>query len=725
MPVERPTFSESWYRVADLRPRLRATVQVFRQHFRGLMWHVVQDPSSNQFFRLSESAYRFVALLDGRRTVAEAWRICNEQLGDSAPTQGEVIQLLGQLYTSNLIRAELPPDAEGLFRRYQKRVSREVKGYLTNLLFIRIPLIDPDRFLETFLPLVRWLFTPVGFVLWAVLLALGGYFLVGRVGDLVDQAKNVLNPQALPLFYLSFVLVKICHEFGHGFACKKFGKDAGTTGEVHTMGVMFLVFTPLPYVDASSMWAFRSKWHRVVVGMAGMFVELAIASVAAIVWAKTSPGVLHAVSYNMIFIASVSTILFNANPLLRYDGYYILSDLLEIPNLANRSKQYIYYLVRKYAWGVRQARTVAHTRGERFWLVFYGVASTIYRVFIVTAILLFVASFLPFLGMILAAAALVAWLLVPLGKFFKYLATSGELMRVRARAVASVAVVLAAIVAGIGLVPAPDRSRIEGIVEPRELRFVHCLSDGFVRAYKESDRQVRAGTDVLLEADNPLLEARLRMLLADRDEKLARMRKAETESIAAAQSLAKALEALDKQILEAREDLDRLKLTAPASGRWISPRIDRLKGAYVRKGSRVGMIASDEVVIVAVAGQDISAQAFEELTKGQHVDIRVKGRADLELTGVVLERLRAGQKNLPSRALGYAIGGSVQTALDDPEGLKAQDPFFEIRIAPDADAKVKLLSGQRVVVRLSTDAKPLAVQWWRALLQLVQRRFQS
>jgi len=725
MPVERPTFSESWYRVADLRPRLRTTVQISRQHFRGLMWHVVQDPSSNQFFRLSESAYRFVALLDGRRTVAEAWKICNEQSGDSAPTQGEAIQLLGQLYTSNLIQAELPPDAEGLFSRYQKRVSREIKGYFTNLLFIRIPLIDPDRFLETFLPLVRWLFTPVGFVLWAVLLAVGGYFLVGRVGDLVDQAKNVLNPQALPLFYLSFVLVKVCHEFGHGFACKKFGRDAGSTGEVHTMGVMFLVFTPLPYVDASSMWAFRSKWHRAIVGMAGMFVELAIASVAAIVWAKTSPGAIHAIAYNMMFIASVSTILFNANPLLRYDGYYILSDLLEIPNLANRSKQYIYYLVRKYAWGVRRARTVAHTRGERFWLVFYGITSTIYRVFIVTAILLFVASFLPFLGMILAAAALVAWLFVPLGKFFKYLATSGELMRVRTRAVASVVVVLGAIVAGIGLAPVPDRSRIEGVVEPQELMFVHALADGFVRSFKESDKQVRAGADVLIEADNPLLEAKLKMLLADRDEKLAQMRKAETESIAAAQSLAKAVEALDKQILDARQDLDWLKLTAPISGRWISPTIDRLEGVYVRRGRQVGLIASDAVVVVAVVGQDVSAQAFEELTEGQEVEIRVKGRADLELVGVVLERLSAGRRNLPSRALGYLAGGSVQTAVDDPKGLKAQDPFFEIRVAPDPNSKIKLLSGQRVIVRLSTEAKPLAAQWWRSLLQLVQRRFQS
>ena len=162
MPVERPTFSESWYRVAEMRPRLRPTIQTHRQHFRGQMWHVVQDPSNNQFSRLSDPAYRFVALLDGRRTVGESWKICNEQLGDSAPTQGEVIQLLGQLYVSNLLLSEVPPDAESLFQRYRKRVQREVQGYLMNLLFIRIPLIDPDHFLNRWVGLFGKFFSPRG-----------------------------------------------------------------------------------------------------------------------------------------------------------------------------------------------------------------------------------------------------------------------------------------------------------------------------------------------------------------------------------------------------------------------------------------------------------------------------------------------------------------------------------------------------------------------------------
>ena len=489
MPVERPTFSESWYRVAGLRPRLRSALQTHRQHYRGQMWHVLQDPSNNQFFRLNEAAYRFVAMLDGRRTVAEVWRTSNDQLGDAAPTQGEAIQLLGQLYTSNLLMGEVPPDAEGLFRRYKKRVTREVQGYLTNLLFIRIPLIDPDRFLERFVPLFGAVFSWWGLVLWVGLLATGIYFIADKTGALVDQASNILSPERLPLLYASFVIVKIFHEFGHAFACKKFGKASGSSGEVHVMGVMFLVFTPLPYVDASSAWALRNKWHRVVVGASGMLVEIGIAAVAAVIWSQTGEGTLHAICYNVMFIASVSSVLFNGNPLLRYDGYYILSDLVEIPNLAQRGKEYLYYLVKKYVYGVRHPRDPSHTRGEKCWFLFYTFASTTYRVFISLAILMFVADFLPFIGALLAAGALTAWVLVPLGKWIHYLVSGGELVRTRGRAVAATLLFVAAVVGGVGLVPAPDRFYVEGVVEPDEMQVVHAGADGFIETFLPSGRE--------------------------------------------------------------------------------------------------------------------------------------------------------------------------------------------------------------------------------------------
>ena len=723
MPVDRPTFSESWYRVSALRPRLRSTLQTHRQHYRGQMWHVIQDPSNNQFFRLNEAAYRFVALLDGRRTVSAVWNICNEQLGDSAPTQGEAIQLLGQLYTSNLLMGDMPPDAEGLFRRYKKRVTREIQGYLTNLLFIRIPLIDPDWFLDRFLGLFGAVFSWWGLVVWAALLVTGVYFIADRTDELVSRAANILDPAGLPLLYASFVLVKVFHEFGHAFACKKFGRASGSGGEVHVMGVMFLIFTPLPYVDASSAWALRSKWHRVTVGASGMLVELGIAAVAAVVWSETGQSsVLHGIAYNVMFIASVSSLLFNGNPLLRYDGYYIFSDLVEIPNLAQRSKEYLYYLVKRYAWGVRNPRDPSHTPGEKGWLLFYAVASTIYRIFISVAILLFVSGFLPFFGALLAAVAVVAWVLVPIGKFLHYLVSSGELLRVRARAVGSTATVAALILAGVGLIRAPDRFYATGVVEPVGMQIVHAGADGFIEEFLPSGRAVTPDGPFLVRAVNPVLTAQHRQLQADRLELIARRSAAVAQDSAAVQAVDEQIRAIEDKIERVRKQLEDLTVRAPLAGTWVSPTIDRFKGAYVKRGEALGLVATtDDLIVRAVAGQNVAGPLIEEAT--DRVEIRMDNRPDKQVGGRIKQFIQAGLDRLPSPAQGVAAGGPIVVKTDDRSGTRSAERIFEIHVVPDPSDEVRLLAGQRVVIRFETTPKPLLMQAKRSLLQMLQRRF--
>ena len=154
------------------------------------------------------------------------------------------------------------------------------------------------------------------------------------------------------------VVIKTVHEFGHSFACRRFG------GEVHTMGIMFLLFTPIPYMDATASWSFRSRWQRALVGAAGMIVEVFVASLATFVWASTAPGTIHSLAYNMMFVASVSTVLFNANPLLRFDGYYILSDLLDIPNLHQRSTGLLRHFVEFMPLDTRKSINPTRSRRE-------------------------------------------------------------------------------------------------------------------------------------------------------------------------------------------------------------------------------------------------------------------------------------------------------------------------------------------------------------------------
>jgi putative peptide zinc metalloprotease protein len=753
MPIDRPTFSESWYRVTALRPRLRSSVQVFRQHFRGQMWHVLQDPGSNQFFRLNDTGYHFVGLLDGRRTVAEVWNMCNEQLGDAAPTQGEVIALLGQLYTSNLLQADVPPDAQGLFRRYSQRVGREVRGYLTNLLFIRIPVLDPDRFLEKWVGVFGGIFSVVGMVCWMLLMSTGAYFLLGRTDELGNQAMGVLMTANLPLLAISFWIVKIIHEFGHGFACKKFGLQAGG-GEVHTMGIMFLIFMPLPYVDASTAWAFRSKWHRVMVGAAGMYCELAIAAIAAIVWANVGPGMVQAVAYNCMFIASVTTLMFNANPLLRYDGYYILSDTLEIPNFAQRSKNYLYYLVKRFIWSVRNPRNPANTFGEKIWFVFYGVASTIYRLFILIVILMFLSDRLPeelkFIATIAAAVSGAVWLCTPIFKFAKYLATSGELARVRGRAVTSTLMTVASIIMLVGVIPMPDHVRAEGVVEPLGLTVIYTRSDGFIANFLPSGTPV-APRDVLINAVPPADKPQERVQFINKlnSELLASrlILKAEYDKIKRQEDWALAegkhaivasrideAKAKKDQIEQIESDIRNLTIRSPTKGVWISPDVDRLKGNYLQKGQQIGLVANrdpENLIVRAVASQEIGSLLYELQDTENHtipLEVRIQGRPNPAFTGRIDKILDSAQDVLPSPALGYAVGGPVVTRSDDKQGLMAAEGFFEVHITPEIAEpenpkdRIMLLPGQRVVVRFDLPPKPLIAQWWRSLLQLIQKK---
>lgn len=733
MAVDRPTFSENWYRVCELKPKLRANVQTYRQQYRGNMWYVVRDQSANQFFRLNDAAFHFVGLLDGKRTIAQAWDICNEALGDRAPTQGEAIQLLGQLYTSNLLHGDMPADAIGMFDRYHKRMTREIRGYLMNMMFIRIPLFDPERILEEWHKVFGWFFGKVGFLLWMIVVGLAAYMIAPHLGTLWQNAspQALLETSNLMLLYLSFGLIKLVHEFGHGFACKRFGKVTGSGGEVHTMGIMLLVFMPVPYVDASSSWAFRNRWHRAFVGAAGMYVELFVASIFAIIWTQTSEGsVINALSYNIMFIASISTLLFNGNPLLRYDGYYILSDILEIPNMSQRGKDYFYYLVKKYIYRARNPRNPAHSLGERIWLILYWAASTVYRIFICAAILLYIAGVLFFIGFLLAVGAVATWVFVPLGKFIKFLATSPEIARTRGWSIFVTVAFFAAVIGFIAMFDMPDRDRADGVVEPRQIAIVHMSETGKIDKTVPTDTLVKKGEAVVV-AINPEIETRYKQLQDELKLTQIKIDEARKEDPAEVQRHKNKLIAIMKEINRNRERLENLKVKSEFDGKWVSPEIEQMHGAYVQQGERLGLIANtDDIVIRVVAPQYLGPRIFDELKIGNtEVELKVKGYPDMAFTGVIEKVNPAGNRQLPSPAIGIMVGGSIEVDTSDQHGTKAAENIFIVTIKPknleeNPGVVEKLLSGQRVVARFTMPEKPLGTQWYRAVRQLVQKRFQ-
>jgi putative peptide zinc metalloprotease protein len=399
---------------------------------------------------------------------------------------------------------------------------------------------------------------------------------------------------------------------------------------------------------------------------------------------------------------------------------------VEIPNLSQRSKSYIYYLIKKYCWKLKDTLNPANCTGEMIWFVFYGIASTTYRIFICIRILLFLNDRLPEALFILvpffAISAIIAWVLVPIGKFIRYLATSGELARTRGRAVASTLGCLAFIIVTIGILRVPDNCRIEGVVKPVKLAIVHAESDGFVTDYLPSDETVKPGEKPLVKAMNKELDAEKKSLLAELQSLEVKQRIAQMQEIAAVQILAEQIEALQEKIARVEFELSSLLLQPTLSGTWISPDIEKTKGTYLRRGEQIGIVASlNEVRIRATAGQELAALLVEQ--EYEQLEIRVKERPEVMLTGRIEKIFPAGLEVLPSEALGYAVGGTMPTLSQDPSGKKAAEKFFEIRIKPNPDSSVHLLSGQRVIARIQMASKPLAAQWWRSVRQLFQRRF--
>lgn len=290
-PERHSTFHDQWYLVENLTSALRPDVHIRRQAYRGTLWYFISEPDNNAHFRLAQGGYGFVSMLDGKRTVQELWEIFQDAGESEALTQGEAIALLGRLHSAGLLLLDMPADSDILLRRQQERRLKKLGSTLSSfLLFLRIPLWAPDAFFTRFQAIGSFAFRPAGFFLWLVLLCFAGRILFLSWDIFVAEARQSLNPSNLPWIYAVIILSKVVHECGHAFACKYFSARDGLPGYVHSMGIMLLLFAPVPYIDVSSSVQIRSRWARAAIGLAGVYCELFLAFLSTIIWANTAEG---------------------------------------------------------------------------------------------------------------------------------------------------------------------------------------------------------------------------------------------------------------------------------------------------------------------------------------------------------------------------------------------------------------------------------------------------
>ena len=728
------------YRASSSRPlglRRRPDLCAEKQIYQGRAYWVVKEPIGLHYFRFQEKEYAILRWLDGHVSLDEIKRRLDAEYPPERTRLEEIARFVGRLHQSGLITSSAPGQGEQLLRRSRTRRNKQRLAALGNVLAIRFRGVDPERFLKWLYPQARWFFSP-GIVVLCCLLAVAAVMLIAVQFD-VFRAR-------LPAFHdffavqnwiwLALVLgaTKILHELGHGLACKHFG------GECHEMGVMILVLTPCLYCDVSDSWMLPNKWQRAAIGAAGMYVELLIASLGTFVWWFTADGLINQLSLYAMFICSVSMILFNGNPLLRYDGYYILSDLLEIPNLRQKSSAILNRKLGAWCLGLNEPEDPFLPRQRRWLFALYSVAAVVYRWFVVLAILWFLYKvFEPYglkiIGQAIVLVALYGLVIQPLGKLMKFLRVPGRLQKIRPlRVYATLGVAIAAIVAVL-FVPLPHAVICTLEIQPHEAAQVYVSTAGRLeQLHVRQGQKVEEGTP-LAQLGNRDLELQVVRLEGLRDEYQAELKSLRRERFRDDQAsrdiprIQETLASVEEQLAQKKRDWQRLRLVAPQAGTVMPPPLradtanedtlptwtgtplqEKNLGALLDEGElfcQIGDPRSMEALLV------VNQEEIEFVQPGQAVEIKLDQLPEETFHSTIVEIANLNLQISP-RHLSAKAGGALATRTDRAGRERPRTASYQAR-ALLADEEGILRIGLRGRAKIHTPAQSLGKRIWRFL----------
>jgi putative peptide zinc metalloprotease protein len=709
-------FSDSWYKVANLRVSLNNSNYIKKQYFRGQKWYVIEDSFNNQFYRFSPEAYKFIIKLDHSKTVEELWEKSLNSDSLNTPTQDEVISLLTSLHHKNLLYFKNRADNEQLFIRANEKQKQKMKSKVFSFLYFKIPLLDPNNWLNSIQPIISTVISKKFLFLWIAVIALGLKHIIENFSMLYDQTQGMLAPDKLFLLYISIILLKTLHELGHAMMVKKFG------GKVNEMGVMILIFTPIPYMDATQSWLFRSKIQRALVGAAGMIIELFIASIAAIIWANTGDGLVNSISFNIMIIGSVSSIFFNGNPLLRFDSYFILSDLLEIPNLYETSKKQWFYLIEKYIFNSENTISPSKTKVEAFWMYSYGFGSFFYRLLVAYIIAIFVADQWFLLGVIVVLLSLYMWIIKPFFTFLKYIFTNQNLLKNRLKVLGISFSFFIFLYILLFVIPYPFSLKANGIIMSDSYENIYTNSDGYlVKTLVEDGAYVHKG-QTLLEFKNEELDYEIKNIKASINEAKAYLIKARSNAKADMYSIRKHLYLLNDKLNYLNDKKSKLVIKANASGYFIYQNIQNRVGTWFELGQKIGMLIPNNLFYIqAVVPQEESFNMFfNERYEGS---LKLYGLNEKTFSISNIKIIPYQKEELPSAALGWLGGGEIAVSQKDDSGIKTRESFFEVRGNLKDIKDLDLQHGRSGVLKIRLDSKTLVERIVISVKQLLQKHY--
>ena len=714
----------------------RHDLVVVPQRFGTDRYWVVKDPLSMRFVRLREGEFALFEALDGRHSVDDLILLFETRFAPKRIRPTEISRFIGMLYQAGLLNSNRSGQGEVLKKRGRDRRRRERRGRWLNPLSIRFRGIDPTKLFDVLYPIVRPLFTRAAVVVWCLFVASAALLVAMQwkmVSARLPTIHEFLTPINILLLTCILASIKVLHEFGHGLTCRHFG------GECRELGMMFLVFTPCLYCDVTDSWRFSNKWHRVAVGVAGIYVELLLAAGATFVWWFSQPGLVQQLCLGVMAVASIGTVVFNGNPLMRYDGYYILSDALETPNLAERSAALLRDLFSRVCLGLEDEPPPQVPTQNRGWFASYAVASGVYRWIVTFSIVLFLVEAarpyrLEFLARLFGIVGIGALVFTPLFRLKQLFAVPGVTERMKAyRVVASTAVVAALLAAFIFV---PVRHRVFGPLElqPFDAASVYVEVPGrIVQVAHRYGDEVPAGA-LLTRLENYDLMLEVEELTAQRDQQrtaLASLRREQFENPTAAFSIArteKLLESLEDRLREKLRDQARLNITAEHAGKlyppgeapavaddenlanWTGRPLDPANlGCTVEVGTllaKVGVPSRWQASIV------LDQEDVEFIQVGDEVDVFLEALPEQILRGRVDEIAIGELRETPQR-LSNKAGGELSTKSGATAERPASTSYF-VRVQLD-DPSGRLRIGWRGTARIHVAAKPIATRLMRQL----------
>jgi len=695
---------------ARVPPALRRDLEVARQRYQEQTFAVIKDPVSLRYLRIPWQDYELAKTFDGVKSqgvLAAEWAERFPELRVEYGAEGLVHKadaLRRDVFGQHL--CEIGGEASVSLRGHQREVRRKARRYswLTSWFVLRKSVYDPDALLTALHGRLRFLFTPQVFRWSLVLIALSAVLFVVNFKEAGIDPGWFFSLPNLVLLYVSFFVLKVVHEFAHGLSCKHYG------GEVQEIGFMFVAFQPLFYVNVTDAWMFPEKRKRIAVMAAGMYVEMVLAALLVLVWLPLAPGFAKNLAMNLLLVASIATVAFNANPLMRFDGYYILCDLLEIPNLQVRSRRYFGERWRTFLFGAPPEEAAGDVLPKRHRRIFawYAVLSSAYLLLIIYSMLRLLDHFLDkfglsFIGHLLAGMALTGMLVLPIGMFltrgFRDAAARGG----HALRTPLVRLGLAALlIVGILALPWRQSVRRSCAIELATAEVIRPAVSGFVRSVAVGEGARLAPGAVVAQLENRELANRVRSLAIER-EWLAVARDAAVAEGAASsvRDYSDRLAQVEIGLAEARRQESELTLKTAQGGVVLTRKLADRVGHGLKAGDVFALVMDPEAVEILVPLEEKQARLIRV---GARAEVRVRAFPGTDLPAVVVQApLKSIDRALPA-ALAAQRGGDVATTIDKTGEELLLETVYYARLRVEGGAG-NLRPGMTGLVRIEGEWK--------------------